>query len=248
MPVALACELDRSYLGLYGDPCCDDSDCSDGYQCTREYEYFWQPNEPGICDFEDNDNYEEKLCYFEDGDSEMVEMKTTQNCEDVGMLSEEPEHESDLCGNGKIDPGEECDTGNLDGYSCLTIDQAGSFYSDYTGGELSCSDTCTFDTSDCVEETSEDAIEEGDWWEGGDQYSDCEDQDGECAFTNPNMNEYEKVNLDCPQAMQNCYMYDGSERGTIKGKFMSNPLGFITWGIIGAVGIIVLIPFIRSLF
>ena len=48
-----------------------------------------------------------------------------------------------LCGNGTLDSGEECDTDELNGGSCLTVPGG------YTGGTLSCADNCTYDTSAC---------------------------------------------------------------------------------------------------
>ena len=49
----------------------------------------------------------------------------------------------ELCGNGKIDEGEQCDGGNLNGKSCSNIDTK------FTSGELSCTSECKFDTSEC---------------------------------------------------------------------------------------------------
>ncbi|RKY25411.1 MAG: hypothetical protein DRP79_06635, partial [Planctomycetota bacterium] len=50
-----------------------------------------------------------------------------------------------LCGNGRIDPGEECDGNELGGKTCEDFD-------DYTGGQLSCNPDCTFNFSDCERE------------------------------------------------------------------------------------------------
>ncbi len=66
------------------------------------------------------------------------------NCTfDVSMC----EGGSELCGNGAIDEGESCDGTNLGGLDCTG---AGAF----TGGTLSCTDGCAFDTTLC--ELSED--------------------------------------------------------------------------------------------
>lgn len=46
------------------------------------------------------------------------------------------------CGNGKIDANEQCDGGNLNGFTCESLGNA--------GGSLGCDPvTCTFDTSMC---------------------------------------------------------------------------------------------------
>jgi hypothetical protein len=46
------------------------------------------------------------------------------------------------CGNGIVDPGEQCDGGNLNGFSCVDLG--------YSGGTLGCDPvTCTYDASSC---------------------------------------------------------------------------------------------------
>jgi len=46
------------------------------------------------------------------------------------------------CGDGALDPGEQCDGAMLDGETCLT--------QEFDDGTLACSELCTFDTSGCV--------------------------------------------------------------------------------------------------
>jgi hypothetical protein len=48
---------------------------------------------------------------------------------------------AELCGNGALDGGEDCDLGTLAGETCVT--------QGFTGGVLSCANGCTFDTSGC---------------------------------------------------------------------------------------------------
>ena len=51
-----------------------------------------------------------------------------------------------MCGNGLVDDGEQCDGGNLGGYSCTDLG--------YSGGTLGCDPvTCTYDASGCVNNT-----------------------------------------------------------------------------------------------
>lgn len=50
---------------------------------------------------------------------------------------------SGSCGNGVLDAGEECETGDLDGESCAILG--------FGGGKLACATGCTFDTSGCFE-------------------------------------------------------------------------------------------------
>jgi hypothetical protein len=48
-----------------------------------------------------------------------------------------------VCGNGVIDDGEQCDGGNLGGFTCVDLG--------YSGGTLACDPvTCTYDASGCV--------------------------------------------------------------------------------------------------
>lgn len=48
-----------------------------------------------------------------------------------------------VCGNGMIEPGEQCDGGELNGISCTDLG--------YTGGSLGCDPvTCTYDASACT--------------------------------------------------------------------------------------------------
>jgi len=58
-----------------------------------------------------------------------------------------PTTEPVLCGNSKIDSGEECDNDNFGGKSCRSID------SDFVGGTPSCNSDCTLDLSDCESRT-----------------------------------------------------------------------------------------------
>ena len=46
------------------------------------------------------------------------------------------------CGNGQLDPGEDCDGGNLGGATCSS--------EGFFGGTLACTSSCTFDTSACT--------------------------------------------------------------------------------------------------
>lgn len=51
------------------------------------------------------------------------------------------------CGNGNIDPNEQCDGANLNGFTCESLGNA--------GGSLGCDPvTCTFDTSLCMGNSS----------------------------------------------------------------------------------------------
>jgi hypothetical protein len=49
------------------------------------------------------------------------------------------------CGNGSIEWGEECDSANLGGATCESLDLG------YSGGVLTCTNACSFDTSACSE-------------------------------------------------------------------------------------------------
>jgi hypothetical protein len=49
----------------------------------------------------------------------------------------------ELCGNGMVDPGEDCDGDAPITSTCAELDDA------FTGGTLGCAANCSFDTTDC---------------------------------------------------------------------------------------------------
>jgi cysteine-rich repeat protein len=77
----------------------------------------------------------------------------------------------DVCGNDLIDLGEDCDGDNLNGQDCATLSDV------FVGGTLLCSNTCSFNTSQCVVANQENCNVVGD--EDNDGASDCADSD--CA-------------------------------------------------------------------
>lgn len=52
------------------------------------------------------------------------------------------------CGNGNVDPGEDCDGANLDDMQCSDLESPGS--GNFNGGTLSCDASCHFDTDQCT--------------------------------------------------------------------------------------------------
>ncbi len=78
----------------------------------------------------------------------------------------------DPCGNGQLDPGEECDGDDLDAQSCATLDLG--------GGDLSCQDSCFFDTSACTNMPvcGNDVREPGEICDTSEVF-DCEDADAD---------------------------------------------------------------------
>lgn len=75
-----------------------------------------------------------------------------------------------VCGNGVIEPGEQCDGSDLGGASCIALG--------YTGGALACSMTCNLDTSGCT--TCPDA--------DGDGFPRADCGGGDCDDANPMVN------------------------------------------------------------
>ncbi len=62
----------------------------------------------------------------------------------TGTTSAPPTAPGPQCGNGAINAGEQCDGTNLSGQSCTTIGQG------FTGGTLSCTAGCQFNTALCT--------------------------------------------------------------------------------------------------
>jgi hypothetical protein len=58
------------------------------------------------------------------------------------------------CGDGLVDPGEDCDTASLAGSDCATLG--------FVAGELGCAADCSFDTSACTDQVCGNGIVEGD--------------------------------------------------------------------------------------
>jgi len=70
-------------------------------------------------------------------------------CDDGGKKTKNP------CGNGVLDPGEECDGTNLNSNSCSTVVPT------RPGGALACTPTCTFDTTGCTAPSCGNDVREG---------------------------------------------------------------------------------------
>ena len=71
-------------------------------------------------------------------------MGVSQETADASLVS---------CGNSAIDPGEACDGTDLGGETCATVP------GDFTGGTLTCSASCEFDTSGCDDSVCGDGIQ-----------------------------------------------------------------------------------------
>ncbi len=85
---------------------------------------------------------------------------------------------AELCGNGAIDAGEDCDLGTLDGATCIS--QA------FAGGVLACADGCVFDSSGCFnarfEDNADGTISDN---QTGLQWEKKVELDGSLNFANP---------------------------------------------------------------
>ncbi len=119
----LACSAECTY---------DTSGCETGPICGNGIK-----EDGEECDGEDLDGESCESMGFEDGN-----LSCSDDCTfDVGECTGEgPE-----CGNGILEYGEECDGEDLDGESCESMG--------FEDGDLHCSDSCTFDTSECTGET-----------------------------------------------------------------------------------------------
>lgn len=81
-----------------------------------------------------------------DGDEDTTTTTDTNDDED-SSTSTTTDTGDGSCGNGVIDDGEQCDGGNLGGFSCSDLG--------YSGGTLACDPvTCTYDASGCTTDTS----------------------------------------------------------------------------------------------
>lgn len=77
---------------------------------------------------------------------------------------DDPVVSTDLCGDGFIDPGEQCDGADLNGQSCESL----GYY--IVTGQLACTATCQYDTTACGHRCGDGLL---------DVQEDCDDGDGE---------------------------------------------------------------------
>jgi hypothetical protein len=125
------------------------------------------------------------------------------------------------CGNGKVDPGEDCDGGNLGGASCSS--------EGYDGGDLACSG-CSFTFAGCCSDEcsggGDECLDDSTVWSCGDHDGDecleyggeqacpagqvCED--GECGCGSGDEAQFEVVSGDYP----NSWVTGCSGDGTLK--------------------------------
>ena len=120
-----------------------------------------------------------------------------------------------LCGNGAIDPEEQCDGANLNGQTCVTLG--------YERGALSCSAACAFNTSGCQidhrpatgQTTSYTAGDDGSV-QAGHALSYVDNGDGTITDLNTHLMWEKKVALDSAGNVanlhdaDNCYPWRGS--------------------------------------
>ncbi len=98
-----------------------------------------------------------------------------------------PDDCTDLCGNARIDDGEECDTGELGGATCLG--------EGFVSGTISCNVDCTLNTSLC-DTTCNDLCASGDSRCSGNDLQQCAQDGGGCYVW--------ETQTDCTQSTQIC--------------------------------------------
>lgn len=87
-----------------------------------------------------------------------------------------------ICGNGIVEGAEQCDGANLNGQSCVS--------QGFSGGTLSCTGSCTFNTSLCTVPTCGDLS-----CNGGETCSTCPGDCGVCSGATKDVNNDGKVNI-----------------------------------------------------
>ncbi|MBU1533897.1 DUF4215 domain-containing protein [Myxococcota bacterium] len=131
------------------DEACDDgnNDSEDGCDASCSVELGWSctTESPSVCTAGCGDGLLLEVEGCDDGNNDandgcspFCEVETGWTCDDS-----EPQICTPVCGDDLIVGDETCDGSNLGGSDCLTIDQG------FTGGTLSCTETCTFDLAMC---------------------------------------------------------------------------------------------------
>ena len=123
-------------------------ECSSDAQCiTREDGKTSCDLDKKIC-VKPQDNPVTKECTTDDQCASRTDGKT--KCDQTNAVCIKPQNsQTSSCGNNMLEIGEDCENGNLNGKSCASI-------GGYVAGNLKCNtDSCTFDTSDCVECTTD---------------------------------------------------------------------------------------------
>jgi len=107
------------------------------------------------------------------------------------------------CGNGVADPDEECDGLDLRGADCTGLLSPGS--GSFHGGQLACTDGCTFDTSSC--------LYCGDGARNGPEECDGSDVGGETCEDHDFVGGALTCTVDCQVSTDSCLGCDGDEEG-----------------------------------
>lgn len=135
---------DECMSGSEGCACAEGNLCLGGLECID-----------GICG-EPGEEGCTPMAYFRCADGDVYWF---DSCDNQGEVKEDCDPEfhncvnmsdeeaycvpiGDDCDNGMIDPGEDCEVGDLDGQTCASLGYA-------EGGQLGCTDWCTFDESGC---------------------------------------------------------------------------------------------------
>lgn len=127
---------------------CSDGACTKIYACNDGIDNDGDgktdyPNDPGCASSTDNDERTGAAC--DDGSDNDGDGKIDMN--DAGCSSVTDNDEAN-CGDGAVSGSEQCDGSNLNGNTCAS--------KGYSGGALSCTSSCTLDTTGCYTDTCSD--------------------------------------------------------------------------------------------
>jgi cysteine-rich repeat protein len=159
------------------DNTCDPGRACVGSQCEQCSESEECPQPDFDCQL--------KVCA--DGFCGTTQAPAGTECQGTGTCDENGTCILTTCGDGAIQPGEQCDGLNLDGQTCVS--------QGFAGGTLACDGNCQFDTSACtVSECGNGIVEAGETCDDGNQI----DGDG-CSSTCQ-----EEVGFDCAGSPSTC--------------------------------------------
>jgi cysteine-rich repeat protein len=136
---------------------CGDQTCRDGFSCDTIHDVCVVPAQLEVCVGEadgsecringlDGFVCDQQVCLQSECGDGILDVHTGEECDDGNHVDDDecPNNCTLNCGNGTVNPGEQCDGNDLHAETCTTRG--------FDSGQLTCELNCTFDESQCAVE------------------------------------------------------------------------------------------------